>query len=81
MRPKPGEDVPDSPAGILRVEDLPQPLLGKRQRLRQPVQAIQQRVAERFAHRHLFVRPPLDAAPRLVLGKRTRGQAHVSSGP
>ena len=32
MRPKPGAYVPDSTEGILRVEDLPQPLLGKRAR-------------------------------------------------
>jgi len=44
------------------------------QRLRQQAQAIEQRVAERFEHRHLLVRHHLDAAQRLVLGKLTRSE-------
>jgi hypothetical protein len=44
----------------------------KAQRLRQQAQAIGQRVAELFEHRHLFVRHHLDAAQRLVLKRLTQ---------
>jgi hypothetical protein len=43
----------------------------KAQRLRQQAQAIGQRVAELFEHRHLFVRRHLDASQRLVLKRLT----------
>src|SRR5262249_16971789 len=44
----------------------------KARRLDQEAQAIQQRVAELFEHRHLFVRRPLDASQRLLLRRLTR---------
>jgi hypothetical protein len=44
----------------------------KARRLRQQAQAIGQRVAELFEHRHLFVRRHLDANQRLVLKRLTR---------
>ena len=40
--------------------------------MRQQAQEIQQRVAELFEHRHLFVRRHLDSAQRLVLRRLTR---------
>jgi hypothetical protein len=46
----------------------------KAQRLRQEAQAIGQRVAELFEHRHLFVRRHLDGSQRLVLARLTRSE-------
>jgi hypothetical protein len=46
----------------------------KAQRLRQQALAIEQRVAELFEHRHLFVRRYLDATERLVLKGLTRSE-------
>ena len=42
------------------------------QRLRHQAQAIKQRVADLFEHRHLFVRHHLDAAQRDLLGRLAR---------
>ena len=44
----------------------------KARRLQLQAQALQQRIAELFAHRHLFVRRHLDAAERALLGRLTR---------
>lgn len=46
----------------------------KAQRLHQQAQAVQQRVAELFEHRHLFVRHHLDTTQRLVLRRLTRSE-------
>jgi hypothetical protein len=57
---------------------LPRGRPGKRkkaQRSRQQAQEIQQRIAELFEHRHLFVRRHLDAKQRLVLRRLTRRES------
>lgn len=46
----------------------------KAQRLRRQAQAIGQRVAELFEHRHLFVRHHRDAAQRLLLKRPTHAE-------
>jgi hypothetical protein len=46
----------------------------KAQRLHQQAQALQQRIAELFAHRHLFVRHHLDARERVLLKRLTRAE-------
>jgi len=46
----------------------------KARRLHQQAQEIQQRVAELFEHRYLFVRHHLDAAQRLLLRRLTRSE-------
>ncbi len=46
----------------------------KARRLREQALAIQQRVAELFEHRHLFVRRRLDASQRLLLRRLTRSE-------
>ena len=46
----------------------------KAQRLHQQAQAIQQRIAELFEHRHLFVRHHLEAGERVLLKRLTRAE-------
>jgi len=70
LRKRLAEQQPTLPRG--RPKDTPQS-----QGLRRKAQAIGQRVADLFAHRHLFVRHHLSAAERVLLQRLTRSDRRL----